>query len=125
MSDEGDEWTTISIRKRRRDRFNNLKADCNEHGVPEMSADQFLKVLMDTLEAAENGYYDAGGGVDVDELATKLEDALDTASMADDPGTRVGGELVESLEEIQASVSTVEERTGRVERTLEDMGARR
>jgi hypothetical protein len=37
-----------------------------------------------------------------------------------------GGENVgETLAEIQASLSTVEERTGRVERTLEDMGAHR
>lgn len=103
------ETTTIQITEQQREDLREINSG---------SAKAAVAVL---LEAYENDTQ----GVDVDELATQLEDALDTASMADDPGTRVGGELVESLEEIQAAVSTVEERTGRVERTLEDMGAHR
>ena len=76
--------------------FHSLREDTKNTHVPEMDVDTFLSSLMDTYEAAQDGYYD-----DAD------------------------SSLTETMEEIQAALSTVEERTGRVERTLEDMGAHR
>jgi hypothetical protein len=102
------ETTTIQVTKQQREELREIN---------DGSAKAAVAVL---LEAYENEH-----PLDVDELAAGLEDALDTASMADDPGTRVGEELSETLREMQDALATVEERTGRVERTLEDMGARR
>lgn len=65
---------TFNVDPRTRERFNDLKAEHTEDGVPEMDADLFLQSLMDTLEAAEDGYYDRGG--------SDIEEALADAGVA-------------------------------------------
>lgn len=57
---------------------------------------------------------------DVHELADELKNEL---SMADDPGVSTDVEgLVEKVERLESAVGTVEERTGRIERVLEELG---
>ena len=92
--------TTITVSEQTLERFKSLKAELNEQqGPPDQTNESFLHALMDTWEAASNGYYD--------------DDRDDVTHMA------------EQLDRLESSASTIEERTGRIEQTLEDMGARR
>jgi len=84
------EWTSLSVKEGTRDRLNARKAEFNENqegSVPDLSTDQFIEMLLDTLDAAEDGYYD-------EDVAT---------------------------DKIEQSLETIEERTGRIERTLEGL----
>jgi len=84
------EWTSLSVKEGTRDRLNARKAEFNDNqegSVPDLSTDQFIEMLLDTLDAAEDGYYDEGVATD----------------------------------KIEQSLETIEERTGRIERTLEGL----
>jgi hypothetical protein len=110
------ETTTIQITERQREQLRE---------VNDGSAKAAVAVL---LEAYEN---DNGGeeSVDVEELADQLEDELDPRTTDAFADLAVQLDRIEddvnALKEMQDALATVEERTGRVERTLEDMGARR
>lgn len=69
--------TTITISEERLERFKQLKAELDEQqsSVPDHSADSFLATLMDTWEAAGDGYYDS----DVDALVDEIKDDLSMA----------------------------------------------
>lgn len=88
--------TTITVSDTTLERFRSLKADVDDaQDGPDHSNESFLQALMDTWEAAEDGYYDDSDGV-----------------------------IHEQLDRIESSAQTVEERTNRIEQTLEEMEGR-
>lgn len=58
MSDS--EQETIEVSEKTKERFEEEKAkmDAADPHIPDLSEDQFMKCLLDTLEAARNGFYD-------------------------------------------------------------------
>lgn len=84
--------TTISVDEATLARFNNLRESPN--GTLEVSADMFLNDLMDGWED-KGGYWQETA--DLRELAAKVE-------------------------RVDKSLETVEERTGRIERAVEELG---
>jgi len=77
--------TTITVSDERLERFKQLKAELDEQqsDVPDHSADSFLAALMDTWEAAEDGYYSEPSA---DEIAEQLKDEI---SMANEPAVEI------------------------------------
>jgi len=77
--------TTITISDERLERFKQLKAELDEQqpDVPDHSADSFLAALMDTWEAAEDGYYSEPSA---DEIAKQLKREI---SMANEPAVEI------------------------------------
>ena len=82
--------TTISVEDKTLERFRDLKAELDDRqdGVPDHTADSFMWALMDTWEAADEGYYSS------DDTLTDITD------------------LEERLDRIESAASTAEERTG-------------
>jgi len=83
--------TSITVTDERLERFNRLKDEASEDGVPDLSADQFLASLMDTWDAVDRGHY---------------SDAPD-------------------MDGVESALATIEERTGRIERQVEELGGGR
>lgn len=51
---------TIEVSEKTKERFESQKAamDAADPHVPDMADEHFLNTLLDTLEAAQNGYYE-------------------------------------------------------------------
>jgi hypothetical protein len=67
--------TTLSVDESTLERFKHIKQELDEvqKGVPDHSADSFLNALLDTWEAADDGYYE----VDTQELVKELTGRMD------------------------------------------------
>jgi hypothetical protein len=71
--------TTITVEDDTLERFNRLKVelDTNQPDVPNHSSDSFLKCLMDTYDAAQEGHYGEPNDPltlsKVDEIAEQLQ----------------------------------------------------
>lgn len=90
--------TTITVSDDTLKRFNQLKEEHTESGVPEMNADLFLQSLMDTLEAAGNGYY---SDPNAEAIAEELKNEI---SMVNEP-TEVDTEsIIGRIEDLEASL---------------------
>ena len=91
--------TTISVEGQTLERFHDLKQDLDDEqdGVPDHTADSFLWALMDTWEAADEGYYASDDTLaDVSDLADQLdriEDAAREATNAAQNAERAAEEL--------------------------------
>jgi len=77
--------TTITVSDRTLERFKHLKSESDEHqdSVPDHTNESFLQSLMDTWEAADDGYYDdetIAGQLDVDESEIAKQVANDLQS---------------------------------------------
>ena len=70
------EWTSLSVKEATRDRFNDAKESFNESqddALPDLGTDQFLKMLLDTLEHTQNGgYNDNSDSINMDELEDRI-----------------------------------------------------
>lgn len=117
--------TTISLSEDTKDRFDELRPG------DVASADEFLGVLLDN--------YDDGHGPSPDHTATVTARKSQLAeAIADEVAERVTGKSVnpevladaldldrDKLDRIESAASTAEERTGRIEQTLEELGGGR
>jgi len=115
MTNDAKEWVTIKVPEEQRD-------------AARERPETYGEVLAAGVEALANGAngtprLDEMGELDAEEIATRLKDEL---SMVNEPGVEVDVDgMVEKLERIESAAQTAEERTGRIEQALEDMGARR
>jgi hypothetical protein len=82
---------TFEVDPKTVERFERLREDTEGDDTPQMTPDLFMSALLDTWEAAEDGYYD--GGVDTELLVTELKDEL---SMAAEP-TVDEGEIIDRV----------------------------
>lgn len=103
MSDDSKDWVNIRIEEPVRD-----DARADDRTYTEIMADG---LAADRGERASGDTHSDAEGFDVD-----LDEEL-SADLPDD--------LREQLDRIEDAATTAEERAGRVERTLEDMGAGR
>jgi hypothetical protein len=111
-TDDAKEWVTVKIPKQVR---NQARDDPRTYGrimqagleVPSDDLQQYEE-FVDTVEQA---IHDAQSSVDV----TAFE-----GGMSDDRAD----EIIATLEGVRSALGTVEERTGRIERTVEDMEGR-
>lgn len=96
--------TTITVQEDTLERFNRIKqeADDAEPACPDTNADFFLGSLLDTWEKVE----EVGYGGDSPEWVTE---------------GNVEVQPLYGLDDVLEAVRTIEERTGRIERTLEDI----
>jgi len=94
--------TTISVSERTLERFKSLKRelDNEQDSVPDHTADSFLNALLDTWEAADNGYYE----YDAEAIAEQLKDEI---SMANEPGVEIDTEqMMDRLDELEQALKT-------------------
>lgn len=101
------EQTTITVDEPTLRRFKQLKDDLDEQqpDVPNHTADTFLHALMDTWEAADEGYYSEPSA---DAIAEQLKDEL---SMVDEPTADVDVDgLVTEIDRLKEMVERVPER---------------
>jgi len=116
--------TTITVDEEKLERFKSLKQDLDESqpDVPDHTNDSFLKCLMDTYEAVQEGHYGEPNDPltlsEVDEIAEQLATELETLAF-------MGAISEQEAERLISSVGTIEERVNRIENTLENMGAKR
>jgi len=76
--------TTITVEESTLERFKELKAELDAvQDAPDHTNESFLQALMDTWEAAEDGYY---SDPSADEIAEQLKGEI---SMANEPGVEV------------------------------------
>jgi hypothetical protein len=75
--------TTISVSERTLERFKSLKRelDNEQDSVPDHTADSFVNALLDTWEAADDGYYDVDAGEIAEQLQQQLEINVDYAEI--------------------------------------------
>jgi hypothetical protein len=75
--------TTISVKSDTLARFHELKDELDDaqDGVPDHTADSFLSALLDTWEAAGEGYYASNDTlVEPDDVADAVADRVNTTS---------------------------------------------
>ena len=87
--------TTISMGESTLERFKQLKAELDDvQDAPDHTNESFLKALMDTWEAADDGYY---SDPSAEEIAEELKGEIDTAAfnggISDEQAERILGRL--------------------------------
>jgi hypothetical protein len=99
--------TTITVQEQTLERFKQLKNELDEQqDAPDHTNELFLQALMDTWEAAGDGYYD---NPDAEAIAEQLKNEI---SMANDPTVEVDTEgLIREMEKLQELVERVPENT--------------
>lgn len=110
--------TTITVEDATLQRFKRLKKQLDEQqDAPDHTNESFLKALMDTWEAADDGYYSEPSA---EEIAEQLKNEL---SMANEPGVEMDvPELYERIDELEAAVKEATNAAQSAERTVEQMG---
>lgn len=78
--------TTITVQDKTLQRFKQLKQELDDvQNAPDHSADSFLKALMDTWDAVEDGYYgepsDPLTFSEVDEIANQLVEGVESMNV--------------------------------------------
>jgi hypothetical protein len=92
--------TTITVDESTLERFKATKRslDAEQDGVPDHSADSFLNALLDTWEAAGDGYYtDPSAEAIVEELETRIDTLAFDGAVSESEAERIIGRL-EDLE---------------------------
>lgn len=99
--------STITIQDSTLERFNQLKEELSEQQeAPDHTAETFLNALLDTWEAAENGYY---SDPSAEEIAEQLKDEI---SMANEPMAELDvEELYDEIDRLKELVERVPEDT--------------
>ena len=122
--------TTISVDENTLERFREIKAELDdaEDGVPDHTADSFVSALLDTWEAAGDGYYTSNDALaEPDEIADAVAervgpvisevvwDTLDADELAQQTASYVDGADTVTLEasERRAIAEEVAEMLGR------------
>ena len=83
------EWTTISVRERTAARFNEMKdAQRAEHEGSRLTADQYLNMLLDRAEAAQDGPSAHDHNTEIDELTERLDKIESAANEAAEAAQR-------------------------------------
>jgi len=102
------EQTTITVDEPTLRRFKQLKEELDEQqpDVPNHTADTFLHALMDTWEAADEGYYSEPSA---DEIAEELKQDLEMIQDTRDDVQELEP-IVERLERLEEIVERVPER---------------
>jgi len=108
--------TTITVKDSTLERFKRLKGELDDkQNAPNHTNESFLQSLMDTWEAADDGYY---SDPSADNIVAEIKDQLDTLAFQ--------GALTEAeAERLMNSLKTIEERTGRLEQQFEALEGRR
>lgn len=75
-----DNQRTIEVSERTYRRFEQRREATAQRDLPPMDADTFLGTLLDTAEAARNGYYADGEGEESDDEPGDWRDELKTRS---------------------------------------------
>ena len=88
--------TTITVEDSTLERFKQLKQELDDvQDAPDHTNETFLKCLMDTYEAVQDGHYGEPDGPltlsEVDEIAKQLKNEI---SMANEPGVEVDTESI-------------------------------
>lgn len=110
--------TTLTVDEATHERFRQLKRNLNDvQDAPDHTTDSFLSALMDTWDNAG----------DPGDLAAVAPEAFAKALAAELREAESGTHDTDTaaLADLRDALATIEERTGRIERTLEDMGGRR
>lgn len=94
------EWTSLSVKRDTKQRFKDAKEtmDSADPATPDMTADQFLNTLLDTLEHAnDGGYSDPVDGpfpeVEVSEIAEETARKFDYAELANRMAEELEGRM--------------------------------
>lgn len=101
MTDSG--YTTITVQEETKERLSDVR------GEDFKNWDAFLNDLADYYQQNVEPVYAVGSDQPVDSITTDTDDGLDL------------GFDMDTLDSIQSSIETVEQRTGNIERTLEDL----
>jgi hypothetical protein len=96
-----DDTNVVSVSKQTRERFEDARESTQDESVPAMTQDLYLDALLDTWEAAGNGYYTDDGtttasdpvGVDKEELAREVARQVDYAELANQVATELEGRM--------------------------------
>jgi len=104
MTDDSTEWVTVKIHEQVRD-------DASDDDRT------YTEIMRAGLEETPT----PDGEIPAGMLRSIVHDALDGVEI---PAADMDAEVREQLERIEAAASTAEERTGSIERQLEDMGGR-
>ena len=114
------ETTTISVSESTLDRFKSVKSDLNDaqDSVPDHNADSFLNALLDTWEAAQDGYYDSGRILPEDAVKELIEEfavAVEPEQgMVDD--SDLAREVAAKIDYAELATRTADELEGRLRR---------
>jgi hypothetical protein len=109
--------TTITVNESTLERFKQLKAELDaEQDAPDHTADSFLQGLLDTWEAAGDGYY---SDPSAEEIAEQLKDEL---SMANEPGVEVDiAGLIDHIERLEETVKEATHAAQETQSQLEEL----
>lgn len=93
--------TTISVDETTLERFNEKKAETKREHMPEMAANDFVQMLLDTLEKVqEHGYGD--GESDPEDIPEEIRDQLQ----------RIESAAIEATNAAQSAEHAVDELAG-------------
>jgi hypothetical protein len=95
--------TTITVEDDTLKRFNALKANTGDDNVPELSANDFLKSLLDAWEENDEAIYgDQYADVNATELAREIETMIDTAAYNGGISEERAGEILGRIDDLEA-----------------------
>ena len=105
--------TTLTIEDSTLERFKALKQelDREQSSVPDHTNESFLKALMDTWEAADNGYYDDG----TEEIQEQLNEVQEMLESAQDSWEYL------NAEELHGTVHQSDEQIKRIINRIDDL----
>ena len=103
--------TTITVKERTLERFNDLKDEVNdaEPDVPPSNADHFLKSLMDTWEKVVEEGYDGDVG-DLEPFGGEVPEGFDSVEFKPIPDGQDTEELERRIEAVQEALDRIPER---------------
>lgn len=92
--------TTITVQEQTLERFKRLKNELDEQqDAPDHTNELFLQALMDTWEAAGDGYYD---NPDAEAIAEQLKNEI---SMANEPTVEVDTDrIINRIDDLEAQL---------------------
>jgi hypothetical protein len=71
VTDGGTDSTGIELSDRQRERFEQVREECDDPSVPEPTDEQVMKGLLDTWDAVNDGHY---SGIDREEVSVSADD---------------------------------------------------
>ena len=96
------EKTTITVQESTLERFKELKAELEEHqsSCPDHTADSFLSALLDTWEAADEGYYDNPAEEITNALRAEIDGLAFDGAVFDEEAERI----IQRIEELESRI---------------------
>lgn len=99
------EKTSITVTPERLERFNKLKAEATAEDMPEQSADLFLKSLMDTWDAVDDGHYNSDTEELVEQLKAEIDSLAYDGAVFDDEAQRIMNRIDDLESQLPAKVA--------------------